>query len=101
MTLSRVETAFCEREIGELIRTSSGVEAAMIATGDGFEVARVTRGRPFDAARLAGLSSSVLALGRAMAHEVLGSAGQGVDLDVAALALARRKVLDTEAGLTL
>jgi predicted regulator of Ras-like GTPase activity (Roadblock/LC7/MglB family) len=92
MTLSRVETAFCEREIGELIRTSCGVEAAMIATGDGFEVARVTRGRPFDAARLAGLSSSVLALGRVMARELD---------DVAALALARRKVLDTEAGLTL
>jgi predicted regulator of Ras-like GTPase activity (Roadblock/LC7/MglB family) len=70
MTLSRVETAFCEREIGELIRTSSGVEAALIATGDGFEVARATRGRTFDAARLAGLASSVLALGRAMGREL-------------------------------
>jgi uncharacterized protein len=88
MTLSRVETAFCEREIGELIRTSSGVEAAMIATGDGFEVARVTRGRPFDAARLAGLASSVLALGRAMGREL-------------ELKTTRSALIEADAGLVL
>ncbi len=43
MTLSKVEATFCERELGELVRTSSGVETALIATGDGFEVASVTR----------------------------------------------------------
>jgi hypothetical protein len=32
MTLSKVEATFCERELGELVRTSSGVEAALIAT---------------------------------------------------------------------
>lgn len=70
MTLSKVEATFCERELGELVRTSSGVEAALIATGDGFEVACVTRARQLDAARVSGLASSVLALGRALAREM-------------------------------
>lgn len=70
MTLSKVEATFCERELGELVRTSSGVETALVATGDGFEVACVSRGRTVDAARVAGLASSVLALGRALAREM-------------------------------
>jgi predicted regulator of Ras-like GTPase activity (Roadblock/LC7/MglB family) len=88
MTLSKVEATFCERELGELVRTSSGVEIALIATGDGFEVACATRGRTLDAARVAGLASSVLALGRAMARE----------LDLKA---SRSAVMEADGGLVL
>ena len=68
MTLSKVEATFCERELGELVRTSSGVEAALIATGDGFEVACVSRAKTVDAARVSGLASSVLALAKCRFH---------------------------------
>lgn len=88
MTLSKVEATFCERELGELIRTSSAVEIALIASGDGFEVAHATRGRPVDAARVSGLASSILALGRAMARE----------LD---LKTSRWAVMEADAGLVL
>ena len=88
MTLSKVEATFCERELGELVRTSSGVETALIATGDGFEVACVTRGRTLDAARVSGLASSVLALGRALARE----------LDLKA---SRSAVMEADGGLVL
>jgi predicted regulator of Ras-like GTPase activity (Roadblock/LC7/MglB family) len=88
MTLSKVEAAFCERELGELVRNSAGVEVGLIATGDGFEVACATRGRTLDAARVSGLASSVLALGRAMAREL-------------ELKAARSAVLEAEAGLVL
>lgn len=88
MTLSKVEATFCERELGELVRTSSGVEIALIASGDGFEVACATRGRTIDGARVSGLSSSILALCRAVARE----------LD---LKTSRWAVMEADAGLVL
>jgi predicted regulator of Ras-like GTPase activity (Roadblock/LC7/MglB family) len=88
MTLSKVEATFCERELGELVRSSAGVEIALIASGDGFEVACATRGRTLDAARVSGLASSILALCRAVARE----------LD---LKTSRWSVMEADAGLVL
>jgi predicted regulator of Ras-like GTPase activity (Roadblock/LC7/MglB family) len=88
MTLSKVEATFCERELGELVRSTTGVEIALIASGDGFEVASATRGRTLDAARVSGLASSILALCRAVARE----------LD---LKTSRWAVMEADAGLVL
>jgi predicted regulator of Ras-like GTPase activity (Roadblock/LC7/MglB family) len=70
MPLTEVERALCERGLSELIHTTSGIERAWIASPDGFEIASATRGKRFNAARLAAMSSSMLAVGSALAGEL-------------------------------
>jgi predicted regulator of Ras-like GTPase activity (Roadblock/LC7/MglB family) len=79
--LTEVERALCERALNELVQTSSGIERALIATPDGFEVAFATRGKRFNAARLAAMSSSILAVGGAMAGELRLGACRNVVVD--------------------
>jgi predicted regulator of Ras-like GTPase activity (Roadblock/LC7/MglB family) len=68
--LTAHEKAICERGLADLVQAATGVDTALIATPDGFEVAYMARVRTVDAARLAAMSSSMLALGDAMAREL-------------------------------
>ena len=63
------EKAACERALVDLVNGSSGVDAVLLASADGFAVVSATRGQGLDAARLAAMSSSMLALGAAMARD--------------------------------
>jgi predicted regulator of Ras-like GTPase activity (Roadblock/LC7/MglB family) len=68
--LTTHEKAICERGLSDLVQLATGVDTALIATPDGFEVAYVARVQMVNAARLAAMSSSMLALGDAMAREL-------------------------------
>lgn len=68
--LTEFEKAACERALVDLVNTSSGVEAVLLASPDGFEVVSATRAQRIDGPRLAAMSSSMLALGAAMAQDL-------------------------------
>lgn len=68
--LTESEKAACERALVELVNSSSGVEAALLASPDGFAIVTATRAQRLDGPRLAAMSSSMLALGAAMAHDL-------------------------------
>jgi uncharacterized protein len=68
--LTDKEKAACSRALTELVNHSSGIDTALLATPDGFEVVSATRTRRIDGARLAAMSSSMIALGTAMANDL-------------------------------
>lgn len=68
--LTESEKKACERALVDLVNTASGVEAVLLASPDGFEVVSATRATRIDGPRLAAMSSSMLALGAAMAHDL-------------------------------
>lgn len=67
--LTESEKAACERALVDLVNASSGVDAVLLASPDGFEVVSATRTQTLDGPRLAAMSSSMLALGAAMARD--------------------------------
>jgi predicted regulator of Ras-like GTPase activity (Roadblock/LC7/MglB family) len=68
--MTESEKAACERALVDLVNSSSGVEASLLASPDGFEVVSATRAQRLDGPRLAAMSSSMLALGTAMAQDL-------------------------------
>jgi predicted regulator of Ras-like GTPase activity (Roadblock/LC7/MglB family) len=68
--LTANEKAACEHALVDLVNTSSGIEAVLLASPDGFEIVSATRAQRIDGARLAAMSSSMLALGTAMAQDL-------------------------------
>jgi predicted regulator of Ras-like GTPase activity (Roadblock/LC7/MglB family) len=68
--LTENEKAACQTALVDLVNTTSGVEAALLASPDGFEVVSATRTRAIDGPRLAAMSSSMIALGTAMASDL-------------------------------
>lgn len=67
--LTDSEVVACKRALLALVNDTS-VEAALLASPDGFEVVSATRVRRIDGPRLAAMSSSMLALGSALANEL-------------------------------
>jgi predicted regulator of Ras-like GTPase activity (Roadblock/LC7/MglB family) len=67
--LTESEKAACERALVDLVNGASGVDAVLLASPDGFEVVSATRAQSLDGPRLAAMSSSMLALGDAMARD--------------------------------
>jgi predicted regulator of Ras-like GTPase activity (Roadblock/LC7/MglB family) len=67
--LTESEKAACERALVDLVDAASGVDAVLLASPDGFEVVSATRAHRLDGPRLAAMSSSMLALGAAMARD--------------------------------
>jgi uncharacterized protein len=69
--LTDSELVACKRALLALVNNdTTGVEAALLASPDGFEVVSATRVRRIDGPRLAAMSSSLLALGTALASEL-------------------------------
>jgi predicted regulator of Ras-like GTPase activity (Roadblock/LC7/MglB family) len=68
--LTEGEKTACEAALVDLVHDTSGVEAALLASPDGFEVVSASRTHRLDGPRLAAMSSSMLALGAAMSHEL-------------------------------
>lgn len=68
-TLTESEKAACEQALVDLVNDATGVEAVLLASPDGFEVVSASRARKLDGPRIAAMSSSMLALGAAMAQE--------------------------------
>jgi uncharacterized protein len=67
--LTESEKAACEHALVDLVNDASGIEAVLLASPDGFEVVSAARTRRLDGPRLAAMSSSMLALGTAMARD--------------------------------
>jgi predicted regulator of Ras-like GTPase activity (Roadblock/LC7/MglB family) len=79
--LSDSEIVACKRALLALVNDTSGVEAAVLASPDGFEVVSATRVRRIDGPRLAAMSSSILALGTALANELKLDACRNMHID--------------------
>jgi uncharacterized protein len=67
--LTESEKTACERALVDLVNNESGLEAVLLASPDGFEIVSATRTGRIDGPRLAAMSSSMLALGAAMAKD--------------------------------
>lgn len=67
--LTQSEKAACEQALVDLVNDASGVDSVLLASPDGFEVVSASRTRKLDGPRLSAMSSSMLALGAAMAQE--------------------------------
>lgn len=76
------------QEAHKLLETVDGLQAVVIATIDGFDVAHVAHSNSVDPARIAAMTSSVGAIGDAVARE-------------AQLGQVRTIVLNTEFGMAL
>lgn len=77
-----------KKEAQKLLDEVDGLQAVVVATIDGFDVAHVARGHSVDPARVAAMTSSVGAIGDAVAREVQ-------------LGQVRSIVLNTENGMAL
>lgn len=58
------------RVLGDYAASIEGLEVALITTLDGFDIASFSRGSDFRINRLAPMSSSLMAMGRAVAREI-------------------------------
>jgi predicted regulator of Ras-like GTPase activity (Roadblock/LC7/MglB family) len=68
--LTEREKTACEQALADLVEATSGIEAVLLASPDGFALVSATRAYRLDGPRLAAMSSSMLALGTAMAQNL-------------------------------
>ena len=81
--LTPLEKAYCERALADLLEPKSGIDGALLASPDGFEIAWAIRGRTLPRAQIAAMSSSLFAVGAAMAHELRLGACRNVVVEAA------------------